>query len=561
MIPSKEEGLVMFKRQGFDQIVWISLILMTVVFTLPMFGQGIPSGHDLIYHFSRIVGSFDLLNRGEFPARILPGFYYNLGYPVGLFYPMGLLYVASGLMALGVDFILAYKVLIVLITLLTSISMYFASYGILKNRNSALLSTAILVFSIYRGLVDLYVRAAIGEYIAFIFIPLAFYGIYRILYEDDRKGYILAFAMWGLLTSHTLSTLLVILFFILMIIVEVKKLLKDKNILLTLIKAASMVIIVSVYYWAPMLEMMFSDVFQFSFPWTSLAENTLSSVSQVLYVSMTHNAFPYGYEIWNLFLILAIVLILGKKRKAERFIYIIVAFFVISFVIVANIIPIKYLGFLNFIQFPWRMLIFMTVFGAWIIGYGFSSLNESISRRLWIPIVLFLMSMYVLSTSHYFNVEMKEYKYKAFPRFSIEHSYAEFLPENIDMDWLISIRKAEGVKPSYPIELEYTQDLLSYYVYFNQGKSINTTLEFPIIFYKGFAAYYMNGEDSGFLSVHKSSDGLLEVSLADVPDGNIKVFYNGTRIQKYSIIFSVIAVLLFLVVRVFQRRRLYEDKR
>ena len=73
MIPSKEEGLVMFKRQGFDRIVWITLILMTVVFTLPMIGQGIPSGHDLIYHFSRIVGSFDLLNRGEFPARILPG--------------------------------------------------------------------------------------------------------------------------------------------------------------------------------------------------------------------------------------------------------------------------------------------------------------------------------------------------------------------------------------------------------------------------------------------------------------------------------------------------------
>lgn len=541
----------MFRRYGFDRWIWLTLIAITIVFMIPLIGQGIPSGHDLIYHFSRIVGSFDLLKRGEFPVRMLPGFYYNLGYPVGVFYPMGILYLASGLMTIGLDFVLSYKVLIITITFLTSISMYFASFGILKHRNAALLSTVVLVFSIYRGLVDLYIRAAIGEYIAFIFIPLAFYGIFRILFENDRKGFLLAFAMLGLLTSHTLSTLMVVLLFVIMLMFEVKRLLKDKTIIVTLIKAVIIVLLIGAYYWLPMLEMMFSDTFQFSFPWTNLVENTLDSLSQVLFISMKQGKFPFGYEVWNLLIIFIILITLSKKILYDRFIRIIVMLFILSFIVVSNIIPVEYLTFLNFIQFPWRLLIFISIFGAWIIGYGYSKSPFSYNVYVLIPSFLFLMTMYVASTSYYFNVEMKDYKYQAFPRFSIEHAYAEFLPENIDMDYLISIRKQEGVLLSSPIEIEYSQDLLNFYVYFNQAEKENTTIEFPIIYYKGYAAYYVNDEQSGFLDVNKSINGLVEVNLGSTDYGNIKIFYNGTRIQKYSMYGSIVSlvIVVFLMLK------------
>ena len=534
----------MFRRYGYDRWVWFTLIGITIAFMLPTMGQGIPSGHDLIYHFSRIVGSFDLLKRGEFPARMLPGFYYNLGYPVGIFYPMGILYLASALMAIGVDFIVSYKVLITSITFLTCISMYFASYGILKHRNAALLSTVILIFSIYRGLVDLYIRAAIGEYIAFIFIPLAFYGIFRILFENDRKGYILAFAMLGLLTSHTLSTLLVVLLFVIMLLFEIKRLFKSKMIILTLFKATLIVLLLGAYYWLPMLEMMFSDTFQFSFPWTNLAQNTLFSLSQILFTTMNHGIFPFGYESWNFLAILIILLTSYRTILQDRFILIIVIYFILSLIIVANIIPVEYLSFLDFVQFPWRLLIFMSVFGAWIIGYGYS--KSRFSKNVYVLSLssLFLIIMYINSTTYYFNVEMKDYKYQAFPRYSIEHYYAEFLPENIDMDYLIKVRKQEGVVLSSPIEIEFTQDLITFYVYFNQAEKVNTTIEFPLIYYKGYAAYYVHDGYSGFLDVNKSKNGLVEVNLGSIKQGNIKVFYNGTHIQKYSMYGSGLSLLI-----------------
>ena len=112
------------------------------------------------------------------------------------------------------------------------------------------------------------------------------------------------------------------------------------------------------------------------------------------------------------------------------------------------------------------------------------------------------------------------------------------------MDYLISIRKQEGVVLSSPIEIEYSQDLLNFYVYFNQAEKEDTAIEFPIIYYKGYAAYYVNDEQSGFLDVNKSKNGLVEVNLGSTDYGNIKIFYNGTRIQKYAMYGSIISLVV-----------------
>ena len=273
---------------------------------------------------------------------------------------------------------------------------------------------------------------------------------------------------------------------------------------------------------------------------------SLSSVSQLLFTTMNYGKFPFGYEVWNTLVILVILFTLGRRILHDRFIRMIVLFFILSFIVVSNIIPVAYLSFLDFIQFPWRMLIFMVIFGAWIIGYGYSNSRFSNNVYILIPSFLFLMIMYVVSTLYYFNVEMKDYKYQAFPRFSIEHAFAEFLPENINMDYLISVRKKEGIVLSNPIEFEYSQDLLNYYFYYDQAEKKNTTIEFPIIYYKGHAAYYMNDEQSGFLDVNKSKNGLVEVNLGTVDYGNVKIFYNGTRMQKYAMHGSVISLIVAL---------------
>jgi hypothetical protein len=148
---------------------------------------------------------------------------------------------------------------------------------------------------------------------------------------------------------------------------------------------------------------------------------------------------------------------------------------------------------------------------------------------------------------------MKDYKYDAFPRYSIEHHYAEFLPVLADMEELKSEEKL--VRISKTIDISFESDLNTYYIFFNQGSYTNTTLEVPLIYYKGYAAYYMNELESGFLEVSKSDRSLVNIDLKDIKSGSIKVFYNGTRLQKLSFYISVLSLIMVVIYLILKRVR------
>ena len=48
------------------------------------------------------------------------------------------------------------------------------------------LAAFLYVFSLYR-FTDIYVRGALGEVLAFIFMPVALIGIYEVLWGDEKK--------------------------------------------------------------------------------------------------------------------------------------------------------------------------------------------------------------------------------------------------------------------------------------------------------------------------------------------------------------------------------------
>jgi len=538
---------------GLDRKIVILIIVLTVIFALPLYGQGIPSGHDLIYHFSRIVGNFELLKRGIFPGKILPGFYFNFGYPVGIFYPTGLLYIASFLMYLGVDFILSYKVLIIFISLITTISIYLSSYGIFKSKLVGAFSMVLYTLSIYRVFTDLYYRGAIGEYIAFAFIPLAFWGLHAIINKEDKHGFVLGFGMFGLLISHTLSTVLTSILLIAYALLNFKKILEYKKSILIIVRTAFIVALLTCYYWLPMLEMMFSYVFQYQVPWTNLSKNLIHEFGQLLYISPTLSKFPFGYEIWLFVLVIVLVIVKFKTMISNRFILFSIISTFILYIFTSNIIPVEYLSFLNFIQFPWRVYIYITYFGAMIVSFGLSQVFKSQSKIIFIVLLLFTSINYLYAIDFYFNTEMKDYKYTSFPRYSIEHFYAEFLPESADMDALSTIDKTVNI--SKPIDVSYESDLLTYYIYFDQGSYQNSVLEVPLLYYNGYAAYYMNEEETGFLDVSKSNNSLINIELKDVKSGSIKVFYNGTRLQKVSLYISLLSLVSLLVYAFIKRRK------
>lgn len=177
----------------------IFLILLLFVYSYPFIKSGFPHGNDIFYHFSRIQGSAELLKSEHFDFSILPGFFFDYGYAVGLFYPLGLLFIPIVLIYVGLNFITAYKILIVLVTAFTLFGMFYTTHKLFKNRWLALVSSTFYVFSVYRNYSDLYERAAVGEFIAFTFLPWIFYGVHILVHDRSKRWMILCF---GWLVSY-----------------------------------------------------------------------------------------------------------------------------------------------------------------------------------------------------------------------------------------------------------------------------------------------------------------------------------------------------------------------
>ena len=96
-----------------------------------------------------------------------------------LFYGDLLLYIPALLRLLGVTINDAYNAYILLVNVLTAVVSFRCFDAMVKDRDIALLMTAAYVTSVYR-LMDIYVRAAVGEYSAMIFLPMIAYAMYRL---------------------------------------------------------------------------------------------------------------------------------------------------------------------------------------------------------------------------------------------------------------------------------------------------------------------------------------------------------------------------------------------
>ncbi len=189
------------------------IILYTILFIfvcIPVFAPFLiqmEQGHDLFFHLMRIEGLAQGIKDGQFPVRIQPGWYQGYGYGVSVFYGDIFLYIPAIFHLLGVSLQNSYKIYIVLSNAATIAVAGYSFKGIFKNDKIAFTGSALYTLSIYR-LMNVYIRDAVGEYTAMIFMPLLAYAFYCIVYEEKerRKGmFLLAVGMVGVLQSHIIS--------------------------------------------------------------------------------------------------------------------------------------------------------------------------------------------------------------------------------------------------------------------------------------------------------------------------------------------------------------------
>ena len=236
---------------------FLQLLLFATACSIPLWTQTIPIGHDVAFNYTRYHGIVEGLRLHEFPVRINGAFYHGAGYLVDLMYPGLIQYPFAFMSAHGASTLFSFKIMLIASVFATVFCAYYPMRKILGDK-TALIFMFVYTLNPFR-LNELYVRCALGEYLAMIFLPLVFAGIYQLVIGDYKIGFYEAFIGITLVfVSHLLSILFVVGFSVLAYVLllfftkfeVVKNLKRDATIILCAISTVA----VNMWFWRPMLD-------------------------------------------------------------------------------------------------------------------------------------------------------------------------------------------------------------------------------------------------------------------------------------------------------------------
>lgn len=360
------------------QKVALALIGISLAASLPFFSATLRNGDDLTFHLYRLSALAKELAQGQFPVRIFTTTLNGFGYPTPLYYCDIFLYLPAVLYNCMLPLQLCYQIYGVLVSLCTAVVCYGSLRMIRCNEKISLLATTLYLLSGYR-LINVFLRAAVGEYTAMVFLPLVVCGV-AWLYRTDtptwRNSVPLAVGMAGLALCHVLSLEIAGLFLVLFVLTALKPTFRKAR-LYALVRAAVLAIGLSAWFLVPMLQSMVTQNIQvttrYSYDFQQRGVNVMDLFA-LLPLNITLRDGDRG-EI-GLGLVLALGVCMGvlwqrKKLKlvqnhALRVLQYTLGFAVLSMAFSLYIFPWNALfshcastpihKFLGMIQFPWRYL-------------------------------------------------------------------------------------------------------------------------------------------------------------------------------------------------------------
>ena len=168
------------KTNFFFQKLPLGLLAVVLLSLFPLFNllhPGLPLTHDGADHVARIANFYKALTEGIAIPRWAENLNWGFGHPILMFlYPLSS-YLSSFFHAIGFSYIDSLKIVFAVGFIASGITMYlwireeFGEYP-------AIAAALLYMYSPYR-FVDLYVRGAIGEHMAFIFPPLVLFFLFK----------------------------------------------------------------------------------------------------------------------------------------------------------------------------------------------------------------------------------------------------------------------------------------------------------------------------------------------------------------------------------------------
>lgn len=445
--------------------------------------------------------------------------------------------------------------------------MYYAVIKIFKNKSISFFAGLIYTFSLYR-LTDIYVRGAVGELLAFIFIPIIVYGLYEIIFGENKKWWILVFGIAGLAYSHLLSFVLIIPFILLICLVNVDKIFKDKSKLKNLLISAIVAILITIAFFGPMLEQKLSYRFH-------IDNNTVDSPEELKNransLSMTFNSKVIGGYATNssedagcmsegigiVLLICAGLFILRKEvsYKENRFEIQLYVIGLITLLMTTKLFPWDKLNYINIIQFPFRLNVFpcivFSIVGANTIYEIFWKKDEIVKV---ICILIIIFNVYILNET---NINFNSVRFSTYESLiqGVDQEIAskEYLPEETDLEELNDCTLYNINEKDEKIDFNQTGNKI---IFEYENSDLQMELNVPLLYYKGYTAFIEkeNGEKVN-LEVSKNEENGFVLLKGDKDlSGTITVEYSLTLIQIISYIVSSITFVGLIIYIVYKNK-------
>jgi hypothetical protein len=349
------------------------------------------STHELLSPVIRLHEMHHVMTQnGRILAPWSPDLAFGHGLPFFIYYAPLATYVAEVPHLLGADLMQAVKISFALSLVLSAAAMALflshlsKSYRFPASPATIALASAAYVTAPYR-MVDVYVRGSFAECWSFVWFPLILLGCHMLAGERRRTGIVIgSLAYAALMLSHNISAL----YFTAVLCVYV---LAVKEVRRQWVRAAIMIALgqaLSAFFWVPALANMSLVGTEPVTMWATAKDVASHAVHWPQFFSRRWEfglsvpgpddgmSFALGWHIIAAVVLLPAVAVNRRERPdTRRLASVVLAFVLLSVVAMTRIMPWNLVPHLfRYIQFPWRLLAFTTLFGSMAVFLGLHAL-------------------------------------------------------------------------------------------------------------------------------------------------------------------------------------------
>jgi uncharacterized membrane protein len=379
-----------------DILALLFITLSSFIALRALFIPNFYTSHDGLTHTARLANFYLAISEGQYPPRLAPQLFGGLGYPIFLFiYPLPYA-VGSLFHLLGFSYTDSFEIVIGLSFLLSATTMYLFIKNTM-NRLAGILAALFYTWAPYR-FSQIYVRGAIAESFAYIFIPLIMLSIFKLKNKKSWRWVVFgAISLSCLLLSHQMVS---IMFLPVLVLYGIYLFFKTKHRLIFSVQSAVLVLLgfsIAAYIYIPSL-----------FERYYLRFDNLISYYQDHFVTigqLIHSPWSYGFSFPGtnnddmsfqvglthiLVVVITLLLLLPKMIKSRLNFFksnAVVALLFFSVFLISIILTLelpvthwlwKNLPALEIVDFPWRLLgvsvMAVSILAAWCYYYSSSKI-------------------------------------------------------------------------------------------------------------------------------------------------------------------------------------------